>query len=130
MKIILIILGYLKWHYGKAVSSLADIWKNFLYFVSEFFSLKLLFRNFFDPWKRMTDGYPKSFDLRKYFYAFIANSIVRVVGMIMRSVLIVIGLSCYVLLALAYPLALIIWLILPLFIITLIGTGLFLVIFK
>ena len=78
----------------------------------------------------MTDGYPKSFDLRKYFYAFIANSIVRVVGMIMRSVLIVIGLSCYVLLALAYPLALIIWLILPLFIITLIGTGLFLVIFK
>jgi hypothetical protein len=128
MKIIFIILGYLKWHYSKAISSLSDIWKNFLYFTSNFFSIKLLFQNFFDPWKRMTDSYPKSFDLKKYFYAFIANLIVRIVGMIMRTGLIIIGLASYIIMALLYPIILIIWILLPLFIITLIIIGLILII--
>jgi hypothetical protein len=128
MKIIFIILGYLKWHYSKAISSLSDIWKNFLYFTSNFFSIKLLFQNFFDPWKRMTDSYPKNFDLKKYFYAFIANLIVRIVGMIMRTGLIIIGLASYIIMALLYPIILIIWILLPLFIITLIIIGLILII--
>ena len=128
MKIVLIILGYLRWHYGQAISSLTNIWKNFLYFIYEFFSIKLLFRNFFDPWKRMTDNYPKSFDLKEYSYIFLVNLIVRIVGIIMRTILIIAGLTCYIILALFYPVALIIWLLLPLIIIVLVGTGLFLII--
>ena len=130
MEIILIILGYLKWHYSKAISSLTNIWKNFLYFISEFFSIKLLFQNFFDPWKRMSDGYPKSFDLKKYFFAFITNVIVRVVGMIMRSALIIISLICYIFSILLLPIVLVCWLLLPFIIIFLIGTGLFLIFSK
>lgn len=128
MKSILIILGYLKWHYGKAVISLSKIWKNFLFFMAEFFSLRLLFHNFFDPWKRMSDNYPKSFNLKKYFYAFLTNLIVRIIGIIMRTLLIIIGLLSLFGLILIYPLAIIIWLILPLIIAALLSTGLTLII--
>ena len=128
MQIILIILGYLKWHYGQAISALWNTWKNFLFFVYEFFSIRLLFKNFFDSWKRMTDSYPKSFKLKEYFFIFTTNMITRVVGMVMRTFLIIIGLTCYILLALAFPFALIVWLLLPFIIIALIGTGLFLLI--
>jgi hypothetical protein len=128
MQIILIILGYLKWHYGQAISALWSTWRNFLYFVSEYFSIKLLFKNFFDSWKRMTDNYPRSFNLKEYLSIFIVNMITRVVGMAMRTFLIVAGLTCYILLALAFPFALITWLFLPFIIITLIGIGIFLII--
>jgi len=127
MKIILIILGYLKWHYSQAILALWNIWGNFLFFIFEFFSIKLLFQNFFNPWKRMTDYYPKSFDLKKYFTIFIVNTITRIVGIIMRTALIIISLTCYFLLLIAYPLALVIWLLLPVIIVSLILTGIFLI---
>lgn len=130
MQTISIILGYLKWHYGRAIRSLGQVWGNFLIFTYDFFSIKLLYKNFFDPWKRMSDSYPKSFDFKKYFYAFITNLIVRLVGIIMRLVLLGVGLICYILLAILYLPALIIWLLLPFIVIFLIGSGLFLIISK
>ena len=127
MQVISIIFGYLRWHYGKSVYSLTRVWKNFLFFIYEFFSIRLLFKNFFDPWKRMTDAYPKSFNLKKYFFAFIANIIVRIVGVIMRTFLLIVGLTCYILFTLIYPIAIIIWLILPLIIIIMFSISLSLI---
>ena len=128
MKTATIVFGYLRWHYGKAMISLTKIWGNFFYFLTEFFSLKALFKNYFDPWKRMTDRYPKSFNLKEYFSAFITNLIVRIVGIIMRTLLIVVGLSSLILLILLYPVTLIIWLGLPFLVCLLLGLGLFLII--
>ncbi len=117
MKIFLILLGYLKWHYGKALLSFSQIWGNLFYFINIFFSFDLLFKNFFDPWKRMADQYPKFFDLKLYLTAFVTNSIVRIVGMIMRTFLIILGLLTYMFLTLLYPIVLIFWLVLPLLLI-------------
>jgi hypothetical protein len=128
MKTALVILGYLKWHYGKAVFSLSSIWKNYWYFNYEFFSIRLLIRNLFDPWKRMSDSYPNSFDLKKYFQAFIANSIMRVVGLILRIAVLIIGIICHLLLITLYPIILIAWLVLPLFVLILMIIGIFLII--
>ena len=128
MKAGLIILGYLKWHYSKALISLSRVWKIFLRFIAEYFSLKLLIGNFFDPWKRMSDSYPKGFVLKEYFYAWLTNLIMRVTGMILRLGLIIIGLICYASFALLYPVALAFWLILPLIVIGLIIDGIILII--
>ena len=128
MNIVLMILGYLKWHYGKAIRSVGSIWGIFLLFVADYFSLKLLFKNFFDPWKRMTDAYPKKINFKEYFYAFITNLIVRVVGIIMRTVLIIIGLTAYILTAILFPFVMIVWLLLPLIILGIIGSGIILII--
>ena len=128
MKTILIIFAYFKWHYGKAILSLSNIWKNFLYFIFHYFSIGLLFKNFFDPWKRMADSYPKSFNFKEYLFSFLTNMIVRIVGMIMRSFMIIIGLTCYIILAIFYPVAVIIWLLLPFITLYLIATGLLFII--
>jgi len=128
MKITSIIFGYLGWHYSKAIRSLSRVWKIFLIFIFNYFSIDLLFKNFFDPWKRMDDNYPKSFNLKDYFYAFMTNTIVRIVGIIMRTFLIIIGVTAYLIFALFYPLAIILWLLLPSIIIVLIIFGFVLII--
>lgn len=124
MKMMGLILGYLQWHYGKAIKSLGAIWKNFFTFIFHFFSINLLLKNFFDPWKRMNDSYPHKFDPKLYVYAFITNTITRIVGMIMRSVLLITGLISLGILIILYPIALILWLITPLIILALLWSGL------
>lgn len=128
MKIITIAFGYLKWHYSKALKSLINIWQNFLVFLFQFFSIKLLLKNFFDPWKRMADPYPKSFSFKDYFFAFIINLIVRLVGILMRLCLLIIGLSTCLLFCILLPIILIIWFVLPAIIIFMLGTALYLII--
>jgi hypothetical protein len=130
MSIILITLGYLRWHYGRAILSLTRIWGNFLFFLREYFSLRQLFFNFFDPWKRMSDHYPSFFETKKFFFALISNLIMRVVGILMRLGLILIGLLAYAGLALLFLPALALWLILPIIILALFGAGIFLIITK
>jgi hypothetical protein len=127
MKIIFTVLGYLRWHYSKAILSFTDIWKNLLFFITDFFSIKLLLRNFFDPWKKMTDSYPKRFNFKDYLFSFITNSITRVVGIIMRFILLIAGFLACGLFCLLLPIGLIIWIILPLVVIFLIGNGLILI---
>jgi hypothetical protein len=128
MKIFLTILGYLKWHYGKAVISLSHIWGNFIFFIFQFFSIKLLFKNYFDAWKRMSEPYPSTFDLKKIIFVFLTNIIVRLVGIIMRTSLIIIGLICYLLTIILYPFVIILWLLLPPIVIYLISVGIILII--
>ncbi|MFA7252627.1 MAG: hypothetical protein WC027_02115 [Candidatus Paceibacterota bacterium] len=127
MNIILVILGYLKWHYGKAVRSLFSIWKNFLYFIFDFFSISTLFKNFFDPWKRMNDIYPKPFNLKIFFYTFITNLITRIVGALMRFCLLIISLICCLLFIAFLPIALIVWILLPLIVLVIVIAGIFLI---
>jgi hypothetical protein len=128
MKIIFIILGYIHWHYGRAVYSLISIWKDFLIFTFEYFSLNKTFANFFQPWKRLNSEYPKNFDLKIYLSTFMVNMIVRIIGMLMRALLIVVGLASCLFMLLLYPLVLIIWLALPFLIVFIFIGGIILLI--
>lgn len=117
MKIIFIILGYVYWHYGRAVYSLISIWKDFLIFTFHYFSLDKAFINFFQPWKRLDGEYPKHFDFQIYLSTFMVNTIVRIVGMFMRTLLIIVGLTSCLFMLILYPIVLIIWILLPFLII-------------
>lgn len=123
-------LGYLKWHYSKALIATFSLWKNILYFLFNFFSIRSLLGNFFTPWKRLADSYPKKFDLKVYFFTFIVNIITRIVGMILRSIIIFIGLACCVIYIIFLPVTLVLWLALPPIMIFLIIYGLILIIFS
>jgi hypothetical protein len=127
MKIIFIILGYIRWHYGRAIYSLIDILKNLLNFTFYYFSINKAFLNFFQPWKRLDSKYPKNFDFKIYLSTFIVNLIVRIIGMFMRSLLIVIGLIFYFIMLLLCPIILITWIILPFIIIFIFGLGIILI---
>lgn len=130
MKFLTVFIGYLKWHYCKALLTTFSFWKNILVFLFNFFSIKNLSGNFFTPWKRLADSYPKHFNLKNYFFIFLVNTIMRIVGMILRLIVILIGLACCAIYILAIPLSLLIWLTLPFIIIVLILYGLVLIIFS
>ncbi len=129
------IFGYFKWHYGKALFSTFILWKNLLFFLVHFFSLKSLFTNFFTPWRKLTENYPQNFDLssetfKKYISTFTVNTIMRIFGMILRTFAILIGLVCCLSFILILPATLVFWLILPFLIISLLLFGLILIFFS
>jgi len=111
MKFLRIFLGYVKWHYTRAIISLSITWKNLSRFLFEYFSIKPLLLNFFSPWKRKIDAYKKGSGLDKWFESIVINIIMRIVGMIVRSVVILIGFIVWVIFVLLFPVALIVWLV-------------------
>ena len=130
MKFLQTSLGYLKWHYGKALIYTFSFWKNILVFLFNFFSIKSLLGNFFTPWKRLADSYPKRFSLKINSFTFLVNTIMRIVGIILRSIIIIIGLACCAIFVFSFPFALIAWLVLPPIVIFLLIYGLILIIFS
>lgn len=130
MNFLSVFLRYLKWHYTKALLSTFSLWKNILVFLFNFFSIKSLLGNFFTPWKRLADNYPKRFNLQIYFFTFLVNTIMRVLGVILRSIVILIGLLTCLVYIVILPLTLIFWLALPPIIAWLIIKGLLLIFFS
>jgi len=110
MKFLRIFLGYTKWHYSRAIISLFITWKNLAIFLFEFFSIKSLFLKFFSPWKRKGEEHKKGSGLESWFESFVINTLMRIVGMMVRSVVILIGVSVWIIFVLSFPIALIVWL--------------------
>ena len=118
-----IIIQYLQWHFVGQVKAILRAWRNFLSFSLNFFSISLLLRTFCSPWRRYRYAYPKAFDLRKYFDALTFNAISRVIGMIMRTALIIIGVIAAFFIFCAGFLILLFWLFLPVILIILFFYG-------
>jgi len=127
MRYLSVLLGYLKWHYGKALFTTFALWRNFSVFVFNFFSIKSLASNFFTPWKRLAETYPKGIHLQEDLEIFLVNTMMRFVGMVLRTIMLAIGLFCYFIFLLSMPFFLIVWLLLPPFILLLIVFGLILI---
>jgi len=130
MKTLTVLFGYIKWHYSEAIISLLQIWRNLTVFIFDYFSIKLLFQNFFDPWKRMTETRPSFFDTAKFFSTLISNLIMRLVGIFLRIILIALGTICLLLFVLLLIPVLLIWLILPFIVIAMFCFGGYILLFK
>ena len=91
MPYFLIIPNYLAWHYGEAYRDIIRLWTNFLWFFGNFFSLTLLIKTFFAPWKRIKEGRGARFSLKNIAEAVVTNTVMRLVGALMRSAVILVG---------------------------------------
>ncbi|MGB2762285.1 MAG: hypothetical protein WBC21_01950 [Minisyncoccales bacterium] len=118
-----ILFQYLQWHFIDQTKAILRAWKNFLSFGLNFFSIPLLLRTFCSPWRRYRYFYPKGFDFKKYIDAFTFNAISRVIGAIMRTALIIIGVMVEFFIFLAGILFFLIWLFLPVILIILFFYG-------
>lgn len=108
-----IFLLYFQWHYADRPKNIWIGWSNCLKFNLNFWSVPVLLRTLFSHWRRYRYSYGKGFDFKRYIEAFSFNIISRVIGFIMRSVLIAFGLITEVLVFAAGLAVLIIWMILP-----------------
>jgi len=121
-----IILQFWKWYYTEAVKNLIKIWKNFIIFVQEYYSIPLLLKTLISPWKRDVTRKPQGFNIKKLLEAFAFNAISRIIGFLVRSITVVFGLICLLGVIILGFIALVAWLILPLALIFLIVLGILL----
>ena len=87
-------------------------------FAINFFSVPLLLKTFFAPWRRYKWRYPKGFDVLEFFNTLISNTFSRILGAIVRVVLIIIGALFQFFVAITGLVIFIGWIIIPFIIIT------------
>lgn len=123
MRLLSLIAYYFWWHYTTAISDLVGNYVRLASFLNEFFSLRHLAAHLLSPWRRLGEQYPARFDLGAYFSAFIVNTLMRLVGALVRLLILVVGLVALALSVLAFFAVLITWLLLPVILIFLLVLG-------
>lgn len=113
MKPLILTESYFSWHYSRAFVDMFHIWMNFLWFVYNFFSISALIETFFDPWKRMGESYPKGLDIPGVISTFVVNALMRIVGIMVRLIVLGIGLAFAVVIFAAGIVVGILWALMP-----------------
>jgi len=108
------LIKYLEWHFLEVPREILKGSKNILKFNLNYFSILLLLRTFFSPWKKYRWFYPRGFSVPKYFEVFVSNSMSRIIGMILRVFLIIIGVLTEVFIFFAVIFVFAGWIIFPL----------------
>ncbi len=83
---------YFTWHYSEGTKSYLRIWKNYLKFFWRYFSIGLLSRTIFYPWRRDITSRGPGFDPKEFLEALSFNLISRGVGAVVRLITIITGL--------------------------------------
>ena len=112
-----IFLKWLFWHFIEVPKTIVLGWKNFLKFNLNYFSIGALLMSLFVPWKGDTGDYGRGFDAKRYFETFLGNIISRVLGAIVRLVIIAIGLVFFIATLFVGFFVLVIWILLPVIVI-------------
>ncbi len=114
---------YFVWHYSQALKEGLVIWKTFLWFVSQLFSIRLLLRTLFSPWRRLKEYYGRGFDPVRLLESLLINIMMRFIGFIIRTITIFIGLAAELLAIIVGIMIFIIWFAFPFFIILFLSRG-------
>jgi len=113
-----IITLWLFWHFYEMPKFLLEVWKNYILFALNYFSLPLLLKSLFAPWRKYRWNYPQGFNIAEFFNTLISNSFSRLLGALMRIVLIVIGILFQIFVIFAGLILFLLWLLIPLIVIS------------
>lgn len=112
MRFLSILPLYLVWHYGGAFRDYKRVSMNLLWFVSNFFSISLLFGTLFSPWKRLSKDEYGGGD-SNFFTNFIVNILMRISGFFIRSITLFFGSLALLATAIFLIIGFVFWLLLP-----------------
>ncbi|TSC56576.1 MAG: hypothetical protein Greene071421_118 [Parcubacteria group bacterium Greene0714_21] len=104
---------YVVWHFAQMPLEIAKAWRNILLFNLEYFSLPVLLKTLFAPWRKIQFAAGKGFNIAKLLEAAASNLISRILGALIRSVLIIAGLATEAALLATALATLIAWFLLP-----------------
>jgi len=113
-------IRYLIWHYVSGTGMAVRFWKEIFWFIEYFFSLRLLLRSLFSPWRALSEE--KRFggmDLSEYFSVVFVNIMMRIVGVVVRLFVIVAGFLSLAGASLLAAFSIILWIFLPVLLVAL-----------
>ena len=113
-----VIIQYIEWHFVDQPKAILRAWKNFLLFNLNYWSIVLMLKTFFSPWRKYKYAREKGFDIKNYFEVLCFNVFSRIMGAIMRTILIIIGVLTEIFIFFAGIIVLLTWLFLPILIIS------------
>jgi len=118
---------YFVWHYSASVRDFFVMWGNMFWFGYHFFSMRLLARTLFTPFKRFHQEYDlKNLNLGVLGQDIMLNLFMRMLGAVLRLCVLAFGLIFEIAVLLVGMVSLVIWLLLPLIIPLLALGGVFL----
>lgn len=104
-------IRYLAWHYGRAVVESFQLWGIGFRFVTRLCAVPLHLRTLFSPFERL--GEPVEGGLGDRFESAVVNTVMRLVGFVMRLSVIAFALVAYAAVAIFGVAGLVGWLLLP-----------------
>src|SRR3972149_10154343 len=109
-------MEFLAWHYTKGINYYLKSWLSTVNWFTHYFSLPLLLKTLFSPWKRMvvTDA-SAGFNFQKKFEAFSFNLVSRGVGAMVRFILFWTGLILIIFGFVGGAIGIVFWVIMPFF---------------
>ncbi len=113
MNFLLIFPHYISWHYTKAISDLVNLFKDFSMFIWNMFSINLLLKTLFSPFQRLSVKPEKKFDIEAFFSALVTNFLMRIVGFLVRTFFIILGIFSFVIFTIFYFVFFLAWLVAP-----------------
>lgn len=111
-----IISVWFYWHFIETPRFLFEVWNNYILFALNYFSLTILLKSLFAPWKRYRWNYPRGLDIPEFFSTLLSNAFSRFLGFLMRIILIIFGLVLQVFVLLSGLIIIILWIFMPLII--------------
>ncbi len=119
---------YFRWHYSSALRQIFSVWSNLMWFMVYFFSLPQLAGSWFAPWKRMTEKRTRAWNFEDMLGTFFINLMSRLIGALIRTVFIVIGMIALCTTILFGIITYLFWIAAPAFIVALCGLGIGLIV--
>jgi len=102
--------SYVSWHYRTGLSGLVNIWKNYLEFFYHYFSILVLLSTLFSPYKRIFKVKQGSgFSFQEWFDRTSYNLLSRIMGAIIRSLVIITGLFCVIAVGVLGIILIVVW---------------------
>lgn len=108
-----IFVDWFLWHFYEMPKFLFEVWKNYILFALNYFSVPALLKSFFSPWRQYRWFYPKSFDILEFFNTLISNTFSRIIGAMMRIVLIIAGVILQIFVLALGAVILLAWILVP-----------------
>lgn len=106
-------ISWFTWHFLEMPVFLFEAWKNYLSFGVDYFSIPLLLKTLFSPWRQYRWRYPRGFDIGGCLATFISNMFSRLLGAIARVVLIIAGIIVQIFIVIAGIIIIVVWLAMP-----------------
>jgi len=108
---------FLRWYYTIAPKKILKTRRNVLSFGWNFFSIGLLFKTLFAPWKRDITKSGSGFDPKAWLESLVMNLISRLIGAFVRGWVILLGLFFEIAILILGLVFFVVWLISPLLIV-------------